>query len=614
MKKSSKMTPGAPRGKGRFGFITVVFLMVGAAILLTVSAGNRHAMVAWGELPHEKPSGEPEAQDSRFILIDVSDTKPELHEDLDVRDGASTSGSRIFVPDHADAAFAETEAAAPAMTAQLLAKRGSESALRATPRVAPASPSPVPEKAPLVVTLPADRRTRAPEPLAPRADVAASGKADADVSQLFASGAAQTVSPRGAPASVGGEAGLPSYLGISNASSFVSPDLKRLPDGEKPEITPFSETTIPDYDVIELKSEENASKLPELDELVDASDDKGSDEIVLHPVRADWVEHTVRTGETLSDIAIRYGVRADSIVKANELKSPDRLASKQLLLVPNSNDSVEATLEEVRTRKARIAEKLDEAKPLHVTTYIVGPGDSLWSIANRFNVEIDTIFGSNALKDPDVLKPGAALRIPNQDGIFVAVKKGETVESLAKKFKIAAAKIRAVNAGADLASLVAGKELFLPGAAPETTTSGDDAAKPVVKAERSFSRSFKWPVIGKINSPFGWRRHPISRRRQFHAGLDIKGPRGRAIKAAKVGKVVYVGWMGGYGRTVVINHGNGYTALYAHCQTLNARQGQSVSPGTVIASVGSSGRATGTHLHFEVRLNNRPINPLKLLR
>ena len=606
MKKSSKKAPVAPRGKGRFGFITVVFLMVGAAILLTVSAGNRHAMVAWGELPHEKSSGEPEVQDSRFILIDVSDTKPELHEDLDVRDGASTSGNRIFVPDDADAAFAETKAA-PA-----LAERGSESALRATPKVAPTAPSPVPEKAPLVVTLPADRRTRAPEPLALRTDVAASGKTD--VSPVFAAGTAQSVSQRTPLSSVGDGAGLPSYLGISNASSFVSPDLKRLPDGEKPEITPFSETTIPDYDVIELKSEENASKLPELDELEDTSDDKGGDEIVLHPVRADWVEHTVRSGETLSDIAIRYGVRADSIVKANELKSPDRLASKQLLLVPNSNDSVEATLEEVRTRKARIAEKLDEAKPLHVTTYIVGPGDSLWSIANRFNVEIDTIFGSNALKDPDVLKPGAALRIPNQDGIFVAVKKGETVESLAKKFKIAAAKIRAVNAGADLASLVAGKELFLPGAAPETTTSGDDAAKPVVKAERSFSRSFKWPVIGKINSPFGWRRHPISRRRQFHAGLDIKGPRGRAIKAAKAGKVVYVGWMGGYGRTVVVNHGNGYTALYAHCQTLNARQGQSVSPGTVIASVGSSGRATGTHLHFEVRLNNRPINPLKLLR
>ena len=112
MKKSSKKAPVAPRGKGRFGFITVVFLMVGAAILLTVSAGNRHAMVAWGELPHEKSSGEPEVQDSRFILIDVSDTKPELHEDLDVRDEASSPGNRVFVPDDVDAAFAETGAPA----------------------------------------------------------------------------------------------------------------------------------------------------------------------------------------------------------------------------------------------------------------------------------------------------------------------------------------------------------------------------------------------------------------------------------------------------------------------------------------------------------------------
>ncbi len=174
VKKSSKKAPVAPRGKGRFGFITVVFLMVGAAILLAVSAGNRHAMVAWGDLPHEKSSGEPERQDPRFILIDVSDTKPEIHEDLEVRDGASISGKRLFAPDDVDAAFAETKAASTAARAPLLAERGSESALYANPRVALASPSPVPEKTPLVVTLPADKRARVQEPVASRTDVSAS--------------------------------------------------------------------------------------------------------------------------------------------------------------------------------------------------------------------------------------------------------------------------------------------------------------------------------------------------------------------------------------------------------------------------------------------------------
>jgi murein DD-endopeptidase MepM/ murein hydrolase activator NlpD len=596
-KKSSKKVPGAFRGKGRFGFITVVFLMLGAAVLLTVSAGNRHAMVAWGSLPHEKPSGEPEAQDPRFIVVDVSDAKVEEDAEPDVpRSAATASGGRNGAP---VAGRESVSGVLPPVSASLLAGRGIEKALRSVPPVAPAVPSPVPEKTPLVVMLPKETRVPAVPAAARTMGVPLREGAKTSVSSL--------------PSSVP-EADVPSYLGISNASSFVSHDVSKHADGEKPDVTPFSEKTIPDYDVIELKADDTVTKLPELDELEDASDDKGGDEIVLHPVRPDWTEHTVRSGETLSDIALKYGVRTDSVVRANELKSPDRLADKQLLLVPNSDDGVEATLEEVRTRKARIAEKLDQAKPLHVTTYVVGAGDSLWSIANRFNVEIDTIFGSNPLRNPDVLKPGMALRVPNQDGIFVTIRKGETVDQLAKKYKISAAKIRSVNAGADLAILVPGRELFLPGAAPEATTSADDDSKPVVKAEKNVSRGFRWPLIGKINSPFGWRRHPISRRRQFHTGMDIKGPRGRAIHAAKAGRVVYVGWMSGYGRTVVVNHGNGYSSFYAHCQTLNVRQGQAVTPNSVIASVGSSGRATGTHLHFEVRLNNRPINPRKLLR
>jgi Membrane proteins related to metalloendopeptidases len=106
----------------------------------------------------------------------------------------------------------------------------------------------------------------------------------------------------------------------------------------------------------------------------------------------------------------------------------------------------------------------------------------------------------------------------------------------------------------------------------------------------------------------------VTRRRDFHTGIDIKAPRGRAINAAKAGRVEYSGWMGGYGRVVVVRHNDGYSTLYAHCSSLSVRNGQSVSQGQTIASVGTSGRTTGPHLHFEIRQGKSPMNPLKMLR
>ena len=106
----------------------------------------------------------------------------------------------------------------------------------------------------------------------------------------------------------------------------------------------------------------------------------------------------------------------------------------------------------------------------------------------------------------------------------------------------------------------------------------------------------------------------MTRRRDFHTGIDIKAPRGRTIQAARGGRVEYSGWMGGYGRVVVIDHGDGYSTLYAHCTSLSVRKGQSVSQGQAIATVGTTGRTTGPHLHFEVRRGNNPVNPLGMLR
>lgn len=325
-----------------------------------------------------------------------------------------------------------------------------------------------------------------------------------------------------------------------------------------------------------------------------------------------WTDYYVKPGETLSDIAASFGISARLIQDANHIDNPDRLSEGQELLIPVSSDAVKAVAEEIKKRNSDDTASRQSDTPIGVENYTVREGDSLWSIANSFNLDINTLFGCNTMKDPNYLRVGSVLRIPNQDGVFYTVKKGDTLDAIAKKHGTQTESVMKAN---DLASesLKAGTELFLPGAKPITTVYallGD----PSFKGSSKLSRSFEWPLAGRINSGYGWRRHPLTGRRDFHTGIDIKGPTGRTIRAAKAGRVVYSGWMGGYGRVVVIDHGKGYTTLYGHCSSLLVSQGQRVSIGQPVGKVGSSGRATGPHLHFEVRVNNKPVNPLQVLK
>lgn len=116
-----------------------------------------------------------------------------------------------------------------------------------------------------------------------------------------------------------------------------------------------------------------------------------------------------------------------------------------------------------------------------------------------------------------------------------------------------------------------------------------------------------------ISSGFGYRRDPFTRRGAMHKGLDFRGAIGTPIQAASAGRVSFVGWKGGYGKTVEIAHGNGLMTRYAHMSRFDAKPGQRVAAGETIGAIGNTGRSTGAHLHFEVRINNRAVNPRTFL-
>jgi murein DD-endopeptidase MepM/ murein hydrolase activator NlpD len=128
-------------------------------------------------------------------------------------------------------------------------------------------------------------------------------------------------------------------------------------------------------------------------------------------------------------------------------------------------------------------------------------------------------------------------------------------------------------------------------------------------AESGGSGTFAWPVTGTITSPFGWRSNPFGGGPEFHQGLDIAAPMGTTVTAAAAGTVIMAQWYGGYGNYILIDHGGGYSTGYGHLSAMYVASGQAVQRGQAIGAVGSTGQSTGPHLHFEVRIAGKPVDP-----
>jgi len=263
--------------------------------------------------------------------------------------------------------------------------------------------------------------------------------------------------------------------------------------------------------------------------------------------------------------------------------------------------------------------ELNQPKMLLFSTYAVKEGDVPGGVAQQFGLSTSTLMAVNNIKNSRSLQIGKVLRVPNQDGVFYVVKKGDTLSGIATKHKAEIAEIRTAN---ELFSdnINPNTSLFIPGA-----TAPWEEERVVVVASAgnggggggsSIVREYimTWPIHGRLTSYYGYRRDPITRKRSFHDGLDIAAVTGTPIKAAMAGQVISVGYDNVYGNFVLINHTGGYRTLYGHMDSFCTRGGTYVTTDDVIGYVGSTGQSTGSHLHFTVYKNGSSINPRTVLR
>lgn len=255
-----------------------------------------------------------------------------------------------------------------------------------------------------------------------------------------------------------------------------------------------------------------------------------------------------------------------------------------------------------------------------VLEHVVSAGETVSGIAEQYGISTETILWANNLQARDLIGIGDKLKIPAVSGVLHTVKEGDTLGSIAERYGVDQKAIVDYR-GNDLSepfTLHAGQLVMVPGGrmpdpprpapvsrgaapAPENVSGRAPSAAP---ASGGATGRFAWPTAGPIFTYFG----------AGHAGIDISPPYGTPIYAADGGRVISVlQWDYSYGWHLIIDHGNGYQTLYAHASRFNVSVGDYVDKGQLIAWVGSTGKSTGPHLHFEIHLNGVAVDPLKYL-
>lgn len=245
--------------------------------------------------------------------------------------------------------------------------------------------------------------------------------------------------------------------------------------------------------------------------------------------------------------------------------------------------------------------------------YTVKKGDTISTLAKKYNTNIDYLIANNMDIDLNILKIGKEIKIPSDKGFFYKVESKDSFSILEKKFNISETAIKEDN---NVEELIAGKTIFLR----EPKLAADFKSKIITfkklsekKTVQNLSLSEKfYNPLNKITitSSFGNRTHPVLKKVIPHGAVDLKAAVGTKVMAARDGVVKFAGYSGNYGYLVVITHKNGFETRYAHLSKISVKAGQKVTSKDVIALSGQSGRVSGPHLHYEVRKNGKVLNPI----
>jgi len=238
--------------------------------------------------------------------------------------------------------------------------------------------------------------------------------------------------------------------------------------------------------------------------------------------------------------------------------------------------------------------------PISFMDYYIKKGDSIHSISKSLSLDEVSIITVNNLEFPYTLSVGKKLSIPSENGIVVTVTKNDDIEKIASKYNYEKEELALINS---INTILPEDKIFIPGIHLDLTS------KSILLGEM-----LKPPTRGKITSYYGYRIDPWTKIGSFHSAIDIANVNGTKIYAAGSGQVVFAGWYWPLGNTIQIRHQNGFVTTYGHLEEIIAKIDQNVSTNSVIGLMGSSGRSTGSHLHFEVRRNGKLLNPLTVVQ
>ncbi len=333
----------------------------------------------------------------------------------------------------------------------------------------------------------------------------------------------------------------------------------------------------------------------------------------------------VEEGQNPWQIATRYGISVDALLFANGLRPNQILQVGQQLVIPSFS--------KVPDRTTRSTPTPSPTPPSSASWHMVGEGESLWTIAQNYGVSLESLATANDLTEESIIHPGEKLAIPArslpgqtaQTSVIkksaaapkkpsspvasksIVVRSGQTLFSIARANRVSISAIVAANNLPSADRIRVGQWLTIPGDAVTPRRRGTIATPESAPLTPRVANVLLWPARGMITSGFGWRRT------HYHGGVDISANWGSPIAAAIAGRVTHVGWYGGYGLAVVLDHGDGLQTIYGHASKILVQVGDEVDSGEVIALVGCTGVCTGPHIHFEVRIDGHPVNPLEYL-